>query len=869
MFKLTDLFKKNDAAEKLSTEASIFHHKYSRFKGLLTANNQALQIIADLEQVIFQDKPFALVYLLERTQRLLGYVGSIVEDLNALSGVKYPDLFDTYETISRQILEELNQKKKLKATHLAIPLEQISLENSAGVGGKAANLGEVYNRVHLPVPPGFAVTAYACQQFLEHNRLPDQIDRELSILDVNDTEALVAVSERIRARIRKAEIPPELQQAIMTGALNLKQKLGRELRLSVRSSATSEDTEASFAGQHSTVLNVGTDHLLDAYKDVVSSMFNPRAIFYRRSKGYRDQDVIMSVACISMIDAKTAGIMYTVDPNDSRHAVIMISAVWGLAVGAVDGSAATDFYQLDKKTGVLEKSHIAPKQYRLISDTEAGLVESPVPAHLQNTACLSDAELKRLLDCGLRLERHYETALDIEWAIGRDEKLYILQSRPLKKSVKYAAESTPETKGAAGAETEPENQLLLEGGASASDGAASGFAFLVTSDHNLHHVPPKAIVVAPQTSPKYVPLMGRIQAIITDVGSVTGHMASVTREFRIPALVGTVSATKNISHGEEITVDATHGRVYRGRVESLLREKPPVNPMKGSPVYRLAQSVLKRIAPLNLTDPNEENFNPAGCRTIHDIIRFAHEMAMQEMFRISDNVESGKKLARPLRIYLPMRIYVIDLRGGLGDLQGRKFAEFEDVISVPFKALLKGMKHEKVDWTHDVGVDWGGFASIVAESVFRDPLKEGMMGEPNYAIVARHYLNFNSRLGYHFATVDTYCGPTVNDNYITFYFKGGAADIGRRSRRALMIALILKRLGFKVERTGDMIRGTLKKYQSNVLEEKLDMLGRLMGSVRLLDMVMSDDGQIEWYVDQFFKENYTFRRGGAEENRPS
>jgi pyruvate,water dikinase len=560
--------------------------------------------------------------------------------------------------------------------------------------------------------------------------------------------------------------------------------------------------------------------------------------------------------------------MYTVDPNDSRHAVIMISAVWGLAVSAVDGSAVTDFFQVNKKTGALELSQIAPKQCLLKSDSAEGLLEAPITPQLRDQPCLSESELNLLVEYGLKLERHYQTALDIEWAVGPDDKLYILQARPLKKSMKYETDSQTETVAATdGAEIE--QPILLQGGASASDGSASGFAFLVASDHNLHHVPPKAIVVTSQTSPKYVPLMGRIQAIVTDVGSVTGHMASVAREFRIPALVGTGSATQKIRHGEEITVDATHCRVYRGRVESLLKEKRAVNPMKGSPVYRLAQSVLKSIAPLNLTDPNEDNFNPSGCRSMHDIIRFAHEMAMQEMFRISDDLESEKRLARPLRAYIPMRIYVIDLGGGLGDLSGRKTAEYDNVTSIPFMALLKGMKHEKVDWAHDVGVDWRGFASIVAESVFRDPLKEGRMGGPNYAIIARHYLNFNSRLGYHFATIDTYCGPAVNDNYITFYFKGGAADIGRRSRRALMIALILKRMGFKVEQTGDMIRGTLKKYQHTVLEKKLDLLGRLLGSVRLLDMVMSDDGQIEWYVEEFFKENYTYSRIPPDEPRPS
>ena len=133
------------------------------------------------------------------------------------------------------------------------------------------------------------------------------------------------------------------------------------------------------------------------------------------------------------------------------------------------------------------------------------------------------------------------------------------------------------------------------------------------------------------------------------------------------------------------------------------------------------------------------------------------------------------------------------------------------------------------------------------------------MGAPSYAVVAGHYLNFNSRLGYHFTTIDTFCGDIVNDNYITFYFKGGAADIGRRSRRALLITRILKKLGFRVDLKGDMVRGEIKKYQSRFLEDRLDMLGRLLGSVRLLDMVLSDDRQLSWYEEQFIKGNYQFK----------
>jgi len=132
------------------------------------------------------------------------------------------------------------------------------------------------------------------------------------------------------------------------------------------------------------------------------------------------------------------------------------------------------------------------------------------------------------------------------------------------------------------------------------------------------------------------------------------------------------------------------------------------------------------------------------------------------------------------------------------------------------------------------------------------------MGAPSYAVIAGHYLNFNSRLGYHFTTIDCFCGQAVNDNYITFYFKGGAADIGRRSRRAVMIAQILKQLDFKVEVKGDMVRGEIKKYEQETIIAKMDLLGRLLGTVRLLDMHLSDDRQVDWYVEQFLQGNYRF-----------
>ena len=269
---------------------------------------------------------------------------------------------------------------------------------------------------------------------------------------------------------------------------------------------------------------------------------------------------------------------------------------------------------------------------------------------------------------------------------------------------------------------------------------------------------------------------------------------------------------------------------------------------------------MKRIAVLNLVDAEHENFSPAGCRTLHDVIRFAHEMSMREMFSISDDIEVDKRFAVRIKAPLPMKIYALDLGGGLEIAPGTSEAQIANVTSIPLQSLLKGMVRPDVRWTGPVDMDWKGFASIVAESIFQDPMMDDRMGGPNYVVISSEYLNFNSRLGYHFAVVDAYCGSQVNDNYVTFSFKGGAADIGRRSRRAALIAKILKELGFKTLIKGDMVRGEIKKYDCFDLQEKLDMVGRLLASVRLLDMVLSDDGRVEWYVEEFFKGNYTFQR---------
>ena len=842
-------------ADSVSNTLSM---KYSAYRSLITHNTASLNTLSSLEMLLRDNKPFTVEDFVSDTESLIRSIEKIVESLNALCAGKYQELFQTVDGIAGGVLGELKRTRTFDNTDLVLPLEGLSRDRLQDVGGKAANFGEIHNRVNLPVPRAFAVTAYAYRYFLEQSGLLDTITGKIRGIRIDDTQHLEEVSREIRSLIMETTPPPDLERAILDAAGDLEAALGPGLRVSVRSSATSEDSEASFAGQYSSVLNVGCQGIIEAYKEVAASTYTPRAIFYRRTKGYSEEDVIMSVLCPAMVDAVTSGVVYTVDPTDHTIDDVIVTAAWGLGVSVVDGSTAVDIYRVDKRSREIKSRETPVKPHRVVMAQSEGLITEEVPRDRREAACLRDEEISRLVDYGMRLEEHYGVALDIEWAMDRDGRLLILQARPLNPMAREDALEPAEH-----SEVEDDTgmyPLLLCGGHCASPGVASGPAHVLLNDTDLSDVPNGCILIAPQTSVSFVSIMGRLNGIVTDFGSVTGHMAAVAREFELPNLVATDMATRTIPNGEEITLDATRRVIYRGRVESLLRRKKKNHPMAGGPVYALARDAMDKIAPLTLTDPHADNFRPKGCATLHDIIRLAHEISMREMFRIGEYIEGEEGNAVRLRVHLPMILYCVDLGGGLRLATGKNMAGMDDLTSIPFAALLRGMTHPGINWIGAVGMSASGLASLMAHSLLNDPTTEGRFGGPNYAVISKEYLNFNARLGYHFAVVDAYCGPSSSENYITFSFKGGAADMERKGRRAKLIAVILQRFGMSVERKGDMIRGELKEGKAEQFDEKLDQLGRLLGAMRLLDMAITDDSQIPWYADEFFKGNYGFVR---------
>lgn len=847
MFKLPKFLRKS-SEEKVqdNTAKEAMKAKYQAFQNLLSTNNQVLELMADLEEKLSGEYLFDMHYIKTNVQ-LIGYeIVKIIESLNALSYNKYSQFSQIHADINREIEKILEYKMEVPVSDLTIPLENLTGETVGIAGGKIAHLGEVKSNLNLPTPDGFAISAYAFIKFMDHTKLIEKISKKLSTLSIENLEELNKVSKEVQDIIIQTEVPPDLQESILSAYAKLCKKYGGKPMVSVRSSAIREDSEFSFAGQYATFLNVPGDLITQKYKEVVASLFTPRAIFYSKTKGFSEGEMVMAVGVLNMVDSIAGGVMYSRDPNDPSTDHILINAVHGLGVTVVDGTVTPDIYTVSRHPeGTIIDRRISGQEKMLINAEAGELKQVPVPDDRRGKQCITDEQIRILAKYALALEHYYGCPQDIEWAAGSDRKMYILQSRPLRTLM-------PVTSGAA-LPTRFENYtIILDKGVIACKGVGFGKAFILQDDEDLNNFPEGAVLIAKHTSPKFVTVMNKASAIITDIGSATGHMASLSREYQVPTILDTEVSTSVIQNGQEITVDAINCNIYEGKVPELIEyAQNKKEPFKGTHLFKTLEKVLKWVAPLNLTDPESETFKPEYCKTYHDITRFAHEVAMQEMFGIGDEHDVEDTHTIDLSAGIPIDVHMLNIDGGVKE--NLKKATVEDVFSIPFLALLRGMKSMK--WPGPPPVDAKGFFGMLAHSasVPEDQLQE--TAKKSFAVVSKNYVNFSIRLGYHFSMIEAYAGENINDNYIKFFFKGGGAALDRRLRRVRLIRDILKAMGFRITIKEDVMNALLTKYKQPSIEEKLMVLGKLTAYTKQLDMAMFNDAVTDMYVDQFIKEH--------------
>jgi pyruvate, water dikinase len=835
---------------QIFSPGTILREKYDAFKSLLVHDQQAHQLMAELEEIYHSGSRVDLNQISSRYAAFSKAVGNIITELARMSPTKYLDLKEYYKKFDFYARFLLAPPEFEFSPPFCLSLDEIPDQGLERAGGKALNLALVRKKLGLPVPDGFVITTNAYQYFLEFNDLRPYIRQRLAEIDLTSDESLESASKDLIDRVMAAEIPIQISEAIENGCISLSTGGKDRIRMAVRSSAVGEDGEASFAGQYRSILNVSPEKITNAYKKVVASKFAPAALYYRIHYGLSDDETPMAVLVLPMIDALSSGVVYTQDPEDTGVMRSSVHAVWGYGELLVSGEVAADvFTVLKTKPAAIISKKIETKTRQLVFSPEQGTVEVPVEAGNADKPVLGQEQVLKLAQWGETLEKFFQSPQDVEWSLDHDRRLFILQSRPLRldEAPSLGDQCQIDTINA---------PVLLQGGECAAMGVGSGPVFTVTRDSDLAGVPEKAVLVVDRASPSYVKILDRVSAVVADTGSTAGHFSSVAREFGVPTLVNTRDATTRLARGDIVTVHAEGRTVYGGIVAELL-ENPCVRkePLTDSPYMRKLSAMMAFVSPLELLDPAADNFKPEGCRSLHDILRFAHEKAVHEMFSIGNRRFTRKMGARKLVTEIPMQVYVLDVGGGVGKEAEGKTVPWGAVECIPMRALWKGLNHPDIQWADFSHFDWASYDKMVMSGGIISP-ESSLLS--SYAVLARNYVNLALKFGYHFVVVDAVCGDRAQENYIMFRFAGGGADYEGRYLRVAFLNNVLDRLGFNVTLTGDLIDARIDSLAQPAMERKLDMLGRLLGATRLMDMYLKDASQVQSWVEDFMKGRYRF-----------
>jgi pyruvate,water dikinase len=851
--------KRQEKALRDEDDRDLFILRYKAFREVLKNNNEVLITIADMQEKTSGAFVFDKAYIKSSYQAVAEGVKEIIDNLNVLGDEKYKDLNIPYQKIDEAIRERIEAKVTIPKTDYVLSLSKLGKETLASAGGKLANLGELANVLKLPVPSGFVITTYAYQTYLQHNHIKDILHERTNKLDIRDYEALTVACNDLQKIVRRGQIPEDLEGAILDAYKIMCQDAGEEnVKVSVRSSALHEDTMASFAGQYKTALNVPAEDLLDQYKNVLSSQYTPQALFYYKDKGFETHEMAMAVGVLAMIQAKSSGIMSSRDSRSPQQDAVLISAIWGIGAYAVEGAVSTSDYTVSGEKGK-KITHQEPgrQEMMLVGRSEGGTGPVPVTNAMRKKPCLSDKQISRLASYARKSENHFGRPQDMEWAIDQDDRLYILQSRPLPLA-------SPETQTH---ERRPRvvkgRKILLDKGTIACSGVGAGSVHIVDREEDLVDFPAGGVLVVKRAHPEFAVVLQKASALVSEVGSVLGHLAKVAGEYNVPAIFNSDKAAEVLRNGMQVTVDAVYGNVYEGVVEELLTGKKTDDVMKSSPALKRLKDILKMITPLNLTDPRSPNFGPKGCKTIHDITRFAHEVSLKAMFDLGKESHFTDRSAKQLVCEVPMQWWIIDLEGGIKKgVRGKKITP-EDIVSVPMQALWQGMT--ALPWKGPPPVDTKGFLSVVFKAT-TDPSIDPSVGkrfaDKNYIIISKHFCNLSSRLGFHFSTAEAYVSDNPNENYISFIFKGGAADADRRIRRIQFVGKLLDRFDFRTEIKDDSIFARLEGYDRDYMLDHLKVLGHIIIHTRQLDMVMYNETMVNWYYKDMLKGIESFVRIG-------
>ncbi len=847
---LSGLFRSSPSApstpEELEREAELkrfFLERCSHFRLLLAANKASLEGMTKLELLLSESPSPDPAENEELCLEIAEKVREIVHYLAALSDNAYPSLIGRFEELFVQLREKLDAARapipEESAPTVAADLPPVlrfgtaEAVNPKACGAKMAGLARRALRPPLEgirVPEGFVTTTRAFELFTTYAGLGAQIDQLLAELRVNSplkTPEKAEVNQelvrlhRISAAIKKcimhSPLPEELEQCIMHEVAHL-ETLHPGCSLAVRSSALDEDGgEHSFAGQYKSLLHVSPGDAVRAWKEVIASLYGINVLSYKAGRNLReDGENAMCVGFLIMLDVVAGGVAYSADPLDAGNADCVVNAAAGLPGAVVDGSITPDLFRIDPGP---------PLRVRL---RESG----------GSSFAISDEQALEVARLALALHAEEGRAQDVEWAFDTEGRLNLLQSRPLTRSEAQDADTEPE-------EFLRTLPLLVSGGAVACRGIGSGPACLVQADRDMARFPTGGVLVVRHALPKWAPLLNKAGALISEAGGTASHLAGVAREYGVPALFGMRGVIELLGAGEDpnplVTVDARNGNVLLGGLPGFRRVRRAV----GRSLPPALKAAADMVLPLTLLDPEADNFSPAGCRTLHDITRFCHEKSVAAMFDTQLEGRGDQPPGKQLKAGVKLKYWLVDMGGAFAGNITTPYVDIRDIRSLPMLALWNGMS--AIPWAGPPATDGKGFLSVVARSASNpelDPLAANSMAERNYFLLSRTFCNLQTRIGYHFCTVEAEAGETDHANYASFHFKGGAASMDRRALRVRLMADILQEHGFTANAQRDALFAHAENASQQDILEKTRILGYLLIHTRQVDMIMRNPGMV-------------------------
>ncbi|MFV0438030.1 MAG: PEP/pyruvate-binding domain-containing protein [Desulfopila sp.] len=789
---------------KFFLPARLLQSKYHTFRALLDADRQAADLLSELDTYLLGEVPADIWRIRTVVERLDAATATMVNRLLDMNPTAHSRLPRRFAVISAEVASRL-RPSPLSVDPPAILSLAAAHTQPQLAGGKATGLSRA-GRCGVTVPPGFVITTNATHRFIAANGLAEAMISRFRLLDSADGTDINQISVELQQLIKQATVPAELAREIAAATATL----APASRFAVRSSALAEDSEMAFAGQYLSELEVPAAEVISAYKTVLAGKYCPSALTYRLRCGLSDDETTMAVLVIPMLSPRVSGVMHTLDPTGAG-AEMGIYAVPGLAADLVGGKQTAERYQLCRQTGV-DSSHNTRK----------------------NADLLKPDELRRLHQLGLRLERGLGSPQEIEWALDASG-VTILQSRPLGLQPPPTQES---------ASLAPHDTPLYSGLDRAAPGIGCGPVHFATTSRDMDQLPDGVVVVTPTLQPAHARFLERMAGVVAENSSGACHFASVAREKGVPVVVGQNLA---LSAGAIVTIDGSSGRIFSGCVGVTGQEKARL---------RAAERFKEKFKPLRsctthlgLTAVEEATFSAKRCRSLHDLVRFCHEMSVREMFALGDQRGRGlRHRARKIATTLPLVMYVVELDH---DALPPGSIRAEDLASRPMRSFWRGLADPRIPWDQNLPhLDWDHFDRISA-GIFS--LDSPVLA--SYAITTNDYLHLDIRFGYHFSIVDALCSSTPGTNYLNFRFKGGGGTLAQQGFRLEFIDRVLTAHGFTTTSDNSTLDASYPRASAERTATALTRLGRLLAATRLMDIRLASTAEAVAAAERFLTDS--------------